>query len=458
MANRGGEFKAGHKKISPLETVVPAPSGGNFIPATQRGPRPELPHKTNEGAYGDYAPIKLTPQQEAENNHIKVQQDNWDAHHALEQESKPKTVSSTVNSDFNVDEMEPEARARYERDAAEMGGQESGGATGFASLKAIHGELSSHLETLRSHLGIQHDVAREARRAAVDSYNKAQELGLKHKALTNAGKVPPPAEVEDLQLHKETSSNLASFPQRHFRAMNRHATAEGLLTKAKSLMDAGRTADATDLIGKAHSEISSMAKHLKSPITQVAYEKAGVYAPVPNVQDLQGIKGALKSNINAEGGGIGRKRGPQGDAPTIRIGKPGRLKGDKGSLEDVVADEAGLQRVKEKYGTQHPYYKKVKQAHYNWKRGPAGNKSVREIALRPIEEDRDNAAVLEAMRGGRAFEGEFKSEEAKKAEFVGHATAVRDAIVAGKPIPSESADHIGLDNVKKLIARHTKGN
>ncbi len=197
-----------------------------------------------------------------------------------------------------------------------------------------------------------------------------------------------------------------------------------------------------------------MAKHLKSPITQFAYEKAGKYAPVPEVQDLQGIKGALKSNINAEGGGIGRKRGPQGDAPTVRIGKPGRLKGDPGSLENVVADEAGLESVKRKYGTQHPYYKTVKQAHYNWKRGPAGNKSVRELALRPIEEDETNAAVLEAMRGGKAFQ----TPEAQKAEFVRHATTVRDAIVSGKPIPSESADHIGLDNVKKLIARHTKEN
>lgn len=452
MANRGGEFRTGHKKTSPLDIVIPAPSGGKFIPAAQRGPRPELPHKDNEGAYGEYAPIKLTPAQEAENKHIKTQQANWDAHHELEQNSKAKTATAATPSSFNEEELEPEARERLARDAAEMAGGQGGG--GFASLKAIHSELSGHLETLRPHIGVQHDVVREAKRTAVQSYNRASELDLKHKALLNSGKVPPTAEVEEKQQHRELSENLASFPQRHFRAVNRHASAEGLLAKSKTLMESGRTADATDLLVKAHGEISSMARHLKSPITQVAYEKAGIYAPVPDVQDLKGIKGALQSNITAEGGGIGRRRGPKGEAPSVRIGKPGRLRGDKGSLETVVADEAGLQRVKEKYGTQHPYYKKVENAHYKWKTNNSSNRSVRSIALRPIEQDRDNAAVLEAMRGGR----EFQTPEAKKAEFIKHATIVSDSIKSGKPIPSESADHIGLDNVKKLIARHTKEN
>lgn len=451
---RSGEFQTGHKKVGPLETVVPAPSGGNFIPSGERGPRPELPHKEDEGAYGDYRPIKLSDTQTAENAHIKKQQNNWDAHHDLEQAAKaaPARSEATGSPNFKDEDLEPEARERLSRDAA----AESAGtpaSTTFVGLKSLHSELSNHLETLRPHLAQQDLVAREAQRAATDSYQKGQDLELSHRAAINRGEVPPAEEVEEKVNHQAIASNLASFRAKHYKAMNRHATAESLLTKAKSLMERGSTADATDLMVKAHGEISSMVKHLNSPSTKFAYEKANVYAPTPQLDALRPSKNALAQNIATEGGGFGRKRGPQGDAPSIKIGKPGRLRGDKGSLETVTADEAGVQRMKEKYGTQHPYYKQVNAAHITWKQGKTGNKSINQILLAPKDtaEKRDNTAILDSLRTPSP---NFPTPEAQKAEFVRHAGIVNDAVKNGHPIPGASADHIGIENVRKLMQRH----
>jgi hypothetical protein len=295
MARSTGSFAAGHGKKNPLEINVPAPSGGSFVPAAQRGPRPELPHKDNEGAGGDYAHIQLSDQQLTENKHVKTQQDNWDAHHELEQAAKAKAPATTAPSGYNTEEMDPEAQARFAADEAKSGGKQST----FIPLKEIHSSLTNHLASIQPHLDQQHDIVREVRRAAVTRMNKGIELDLKHKSQTAKGEVPDVDEVDVKKQLQADATNFSSFPQRHLTAMNKHATASALLTKANTLIGAGRTADATDLMREAHKHINSISKHLNSPVTKAAYEAAGKYIPAPNHQSVTEAGNALGQNISA---------------------------------------------------------------------------------------------------------------------------------------------------------------
>jgi hypothetical protein len=453
MARNNAEFSSGHGKSSPLETIIPAPKKGEFLSSNDRGPRPELPHKTDMGAGGDYSPINLSDTQKLENKHIKKQQDNWDKHDNLETQAKTAATSTKFSTGFNEEEMEPEARARLEKDSAEMStGARQG--LGLASIKEIHGALQVHLDSITPHVTAQHETAREVRREAVGAYNKATEMDLSQRAVRNNGGVVHPDDVEEKHSLQQKADSLQTFSKRHMTSLNQHATAQSYLNKSQSLMKVGRTADATDLLVAAHKHIQSMSKHLTSPLVKAAYDATDKYIPSPDHEGIKSIGNMLQSNIGAEGGGVGRKRGPQGDAPKINIGKPGRLKGDVGSQEAVTADEEGLKAVTAKYGTQHPYTKKVKQAHVAWKQGKQGNKSVRQIALGPVNppEERDNAAVLAALRSGDPF----KSPEVRKQEFIMHANRVSTALISGRSIPAESADHIGKENVGKLMVRHLK--
>lgn len=459
MANRGGEFKAGHKKTSPLDIIVPAPRGKNFIPATERGPRPELPHKT----YSEYeeSAIDLTPQQKKENDHILKQQNNWDAHKELE--SDAALASAKAKKETQVDESQ-----LSEEDFAALGMGSSGG---HNPLRAAHAALTDAYESMQRHVGMSNEIVSKVRAAATSALNQHNELAINHAAMRANKMEVPPEQVEKAEDLKSFVENSNGFSQRHLRATNRSASVKSYLDKASKLMAVNKTADAADVLSAAHRELSSMAKHLSSPITRLMYDRVdAVHTPVDtNSIDIAGSTlGAARAPLgnDTEGasdpGGIGRRRGPLGEAPVIKIGKRGRLAGDPGSEELVRADKDGLKYVVKKYGTLHEYTRKVKDAHVKWRSGRVRNASISSIMQAPVESAEElatKAAEAKARDAEIAATPEqVSSRKSADAEaelnFKFHMKRVYDAIKSGGTIPGKSADHIGRDNVLKLIQHH----
>jgi hypothetical protein len=453
-------FKTGHQKSSPLETVVPAPSGKNFIPASQRGPRPELPHKTYS-AYEE-SEVTLTPQQKKENDHIAIQQKNWDSHKDLEDTAALEQAKA--NNFHEVDESQ-----LSESDYAALGMSASGQ---HHPLLAAHGALSDALSSMGSHLGSQDEVVRGVRAASTSALNQLQELSMKHAGMRAKGRAIPPKQEEKMEDLKAFVGNSTTFPQKHIRAVNRAATVRTYLDKAQSLIGANRTADAADILSQAHSELHSMAKHLTHPTTVAAYQKIGVqHSPVDttSIEIGGGILRAARSprsyeqegeeepNLGPKGSGIGRTRGPRGEPPVIKIGKPGRLKGDKGSLEQVRADKDGITYVTKKYGTSHPYTQKVRQAHIAWRGGRAGNKAISEIMRSKVETVPEAAARTAAETAKETeLKASPKQQKIRNDELVGHMQRIHLALKNGAPLPGDSVDALGRDNVMKIIQHHNR--
>ena len=452
--NRNANFAKGHNKANPLDITVPAPSGGKFIPESERGPRPELPH--NEYSAYEEAATDLTPQQKLENNHIKVQQKNWDAHKELEDNAaleKAKAQKETGSSFGEIDESQ-----LSEDEKRILGGGIAPAAAG-ERLSSIHNALSGVAKNLEWHAQKSSEVISKVREASTNALNTMNELSLKHATQLAKGKPVDPDEVDHIENLRSFVSNSTHFPQTHIRHMNAVTTANTYLDKAQSLIRAGQTADATDLMVRAHKELKRTVKHVNSPTTKTAYENAGV--PHFAVDDLAlgGASANLQQVISpSEEGtapGTGRKRGPQTEAPVIKIGKAGRLKGDPGSVEHITADEKGVAYVQKKYGTAHPYTQRVRRAHVQWKRGRPSNKPISQIMAEPVvsKEEQEQQRAAQAEKEQKIAETP-EQRKMREDEFKMHAVRVQGALKAGKPIPQDSADHIGSENVQKLITRH----
>lgn len=422
-------FGKGHGKANPLEINIPAPKGGKFTPVSELGERPELPHKEHEGAYEEYAPRQLSDQQIAENNHVKKQQDNWDKHQELERQSKMEERKAST-SEFNEEELSPAAKAF-------LGKSDEEAAQGI-SLKNIHAHLTEQHKLIELHAEKQHDVIKSSSIAAADYMNRTTELELKHKADRANGRVPDPEEVDEASNNRTVVGALTKFKTAHLRAMNKAATIKSYLDKAKSSINQSKTADAADMLNAANKEVSQVARHLGASHTQLAYEHADVYLPKP-------VPG------EQIGSDIARPRGPEGEPPKIKIGKPGRLEGDPGTVRTVPASKETLAELRAKHGTRHPDYIAVKQAHDKWKRGNPSAPSIPSIATgeRAPKIDKDSEAILENLRQGSP-EGR---EQAQKM-FIYHAKIANAAIASGRPVPKESADHLGPEQVEKLRKRH----
>lgn len=459
MANRGGEFRAGHKKTSPLDISVPAPSGGKFIPAISRGPRPELPHKT----YSEYeeSSIDLNPQQKKENAHVIKQQNNWDAHKELEDAAA--LASAKAKKETEVDESQ-----LSEEDFAALGMGSSGT---HNPLHAAHAALTDAHESMQRHVGMANEVVSKVRAASTSALNQHNEMAINHAAMRANKMEIPPEQVEKAEDLKSFVENSNGFSQRHLRATNRSVAVKSYLDKASRLMAVNKTADAADVLSAAHRELGSMAKHLSSPITKLMYDRVNaVHVPVDtNSIDIAGSTlGAARAPLGndtgetRDPGGIGRRRGPLGEAPLIKIGKRGRLSGDPGSEEEVRADKEGLKYVVKKYGTLHEYTRKVKDAHVKWKSGRVRNASISSIMQAPVESAEEltaKAAAAKAKDAEVAATPEQVSSRksdaaAAELEFKFHMKRVYDAIKTGGAIPGKSADRIGRENVLKLIQHH----
>jgi hypothetical protein len=460
MAQRSSSFLAGRGKADPLSIKIAAPKGGSFIPATERGPRPELPHKT----YSEYeeAAIDLTPQQKKENIHVTKQQKNWDAHKELEDAAALASVKARKETEVDESQLSAE-------DFAALGMGSSGG---HNALHAAHAALTDAHESMQRHVGMANEIVSKVRAASTAALNEHNEMAINHAAMRANKMEIPPEQVEKAEDLKSFVENSNGFSQRHLRATNRGVAVKSYLDKADKLMAVNKTADAADVLSAAHRELGSMAKHLSSPITRLMYDRVkAVHVPVDtNSIDIAGSTlGAARAPLGddtdgetRDPGGIGRRRGPLGEAPVIKIGKPGRLPGDKGSVEYIRADKEGLKQVTAKYGTVHEYTRKVKDAHVKWKSGRVRNASIGSIMQAPVE-SRDEIAAREAAAKAKDAEINATPEQvssrksdaaAAELEFKGHMTRVYEAIKSGSPIPGKSADHIGRDNVLKLIQHH----
>jgi hypothetical protein len=460
MAQRSSSFLAGRGQADPLSIKIPAPKGGNFIPATERGPRPELPHKT----YSEYeeSSIDLSPQQKKENTHVTKQQNNWDAHKELEDAAALASVKAKKETEVDESQLSAE-------DFAALGVGSSGG---HNALHAAHAALTDAHESMQRHVGMASEIVSKVRAASTAALNQHNEMAINHAAMRANKMEIPPEQVEKAEDLKSFVENSNGFSQRHLRATNRGVAAKSYLDKAEKLMSVNKTADAADVLSAAHRELSSMAKHLSSPITKLMYDRVkAVHVPVDtNSIDIAGSTlGAARAPLGGDTdgetrdpGGIGRRRGPLGEAPLIKIGKPGRLAGDKGSAEEVRADKDGLKYVTAKYGTLHEYTRKVKDAHVKWKSGRVRNASVTSIMQAPVE-SKEEIAAREAAAKAKAAEFAATPEQvssrksadaADELDFKFHMARVYDAIKTGSAIPGKSADRIGRSNVLKLITHH----
>lgn len=448
------EFMGGNKKGNPLEINIPAPSGGNYIPSAKRGPRPELPH--NEYSAYEEAAADLSPKQQQENAHIKIQQKNWDAHKELEDNAALEKAKAKKEAGPSFDEIDESQLSEDEKRI--LGGGIAPAAEG-ERLSSIHDALSGVANDLEWHGQNAGEVISRVKEASTRALNTMNELSLKHATQLAKGKPVDPGEVDHIENLRSFVSNSTTFPATHIRHMNAIVTAKTLLNKAKSLINATNTPDAVDLMVKAHKELARITKHVNKPETKTAYENAGVSHFHVDDLALGGAGANLQDIISpSEDGstpGRGRKRGPQGDAPVIRIGKAGRLKGDVGSLKDITADENGVAWVEKKYGIAHPYTQKVRQAHVRWKKGRLSNKPISQIMAEPVvskkEREQQQAAQVEKEQ---KIADTPEQRKIKEDEFKMHAVRVHQAIKAGKTIPEDSADHIGPENVTKLINRH----
>jgi hypothetical protein len=442
MASKNSSFAAGHGKADPLSINIPKPSGGNFIPARERGPRPELPHKTTEGAYGEYAPIALTPEQKEANDHVAKQQVHWDAHDALEAASKKE------------ESLSPAAQALF---GADSEGTLDDTPHQGPALKSIHAHLLEQHDIIKRHEDVAGKVVWTAGLKGSEYLQKADQLNLKHKAETAAGKVPNEKEVSQATEYGTIGTNLLAFKRKHTNNLSRNGSAviKAHLDRAQTLLSQGKNADATMLLNEANSKVTAISKHLTSPQTKLAYEHADTFIPAPNPSE------------EASSPGMRRTGAEQGEAPKVTIGKAGRLKGDPGNLETVTADAEGLKYVQDKYGTKHPHTLKVKQAHLKWKRSRPSVPSTREVLLgtageRPAQTDKPAFQAASAKTAATAKEVGWTPDGNKdlnvllKEHFSKHAGAVRDAVKNGTAIPGESADVIGKENVQKIVQAYSQ--
>lgn len=445
--------KAPAKKTAILEM----PKGDDFIPRNQRGARPgDLPHAENEGAYGDYAAIKLTTQQKAENKAHVAHQSAWDAHET-NQVAHEKRVAADANNDlsgFSDSEMD------ILRGAGRGGGLHEVHA---ALTESLHSNLLPHAE---------HDmrVAKSGQSLAVQSTNTAREIAV-HLTSKDAQGNPThgldPEDFADKQEealhHQQLSENLRTFSQKHLNAMGKVATIASHLGQASRALADGRDEDAKRSLKDAASLHESVIRHLNSPMTAHVIDHHNENNPTSQVPHVD-MSTADATELKLSASDIAPKGyKPEEEREKVTIGTAGSASGfSKGNRQLVTPTHALLKDLKAKYGSKHPDVLKVQQA-LTRSRTPSKVDSGPKVRGLPVTTEVRNGKS-KPVRGVRDAEQQERVNSAnsaadaaaRKKEFDGHVMKAIHAITNAKPIHPDTRLALGEDNVKKLYERHMK--